>query len=56
VLEGLTPLHLVLILGIALIVIGPGKLPEAGAAVGKAMRGFRDAMSGDPEPDDKPNT
>lgn len=45
-LEGLSPLHLILILAIALIVLGPGKLPEAGAALGKAIRGFRDAAAG----------
>ncbi|HLX33858.1 MAG TPA: twin-arginine translocase TatA/TatE family subunit [Candidatus Limnocylindrales bacterium] len=42
---GLEPLHLVLILAVALIVLGPGKLPEAGKALGQALRGFRDAAS-----------
>ena len=42
----LSPVHLVLILIVALFVIGPGKLPETGAAVGKALRQFRDAASG----------
>jgi TatA/E family protein of Tat protein translocase len=40
---GLTPAHLVLILIIALIVIGPGKLPELGAAVGKSLKEFQKA-------------
>ena len=40
--EGLfQPTHLLIILGIVLIVYGPGKLPEVGGAVGKAMREFR---------------
>lgn len=43
---GLSPLHLILILGIALLVIGPGKLPETGAALGKAIRSFREAVDG----------
>ncbi|HEX9045080.1 MAG TPA: twin-arginine translocase TatA/TatE family subunit [Candidatus Limnocylindrales bacterium] len=43
---GITPAHLVLILIVALLVIGPGKLPETGAALGKAIRQFRDAASG----------
>jgi sec-independent protein translocase protein TatA len=32
---------LVIILAIVLIVYGPGKLPEVGGAIGKAMREFR---------------
>jgi len=40
---GLTPAHLLLILIIALIVIGPGKLPELGAAVGKSLKEFQKA-------------
>jgi len=40
---GLTPAHLLIILFIALIVIGPGKLPEVGAAVGKSLREFKRA-------------
>ena len=43
---GLTPWHLLLVLGVALIVLGPGKLPETGAAIGKAIRGFQDAVAG----------
>lgn len=42
----LTPMHLILILAVALLVIGPGKLPETGAALGKAIRQFRDAADG----------
>lgn len=44
--DGLTPTHLILVLVIALLVIGPGKLPETGAAVGRALREFRHAMDG----------
>jgi sec-independent protein translocase protein TatA len=44
--DGLTPTHLILILVIALLVIGPGKLPETGAALGRALREFRHAMNG----------
>jgi sec-independent protein translocase protein TatA len=43
---GLTPAHLLIILVIALIVIGPGKLPEVGAAIGKSFREFQKASSG----------
>jgi len=37
--------ELILILIIALIVIGPGKLPDVGAALGKSIREFRKAAS-----------
>src|ERR1035437_8900623 len=41
---GLTPAHLIILLVIVLIVVGPGKLPDTGAAIGKALRGFKDAV------------
>lgn len=37
--------ELVLILVIALVVFGPGKLPEIGKAVGKSLREFRSASN-----------
>ena len=46
---GLTPAHLIIILVIVLIVVGPGKLPDTGAAIGKALRGFKDSMDGKEE-------
>jgi sec-independent protein translocase protein TatA len=46
---GLSPAHLILILAVALIVVGPGRLPETGAALGKALREFRQAMDGKDE-------
>jgi sec-independent protein translocase protein TatA len=45
-LEGLfRPMHLLVILVIVLIIFGPGKLPELGSSIGKAIRGFKNAMS-----------
>ena len=41
---GLTPAHLIIILVIALIVVGPGKLPEVGSAIGKSIREFQKAV------------
>jgi sec-independent protein translocase protein TatA len=40
----LQPMHLLVILVIVLIVFGPGKLPELGKSIGKAIRGFKQAM------------
>jgi sec-independent protein translocase protein TatA len=46
-LEGLfQPMHLIVILAIALLVVGPKKLPELGAGIGKSIREFKKAMSG----------
>jgi Tat protein translocase TatB subunit len=42
---GIGPMELVIILALALIVLGPQKFPEAGRAVGKAMREFRSMTS-----------
>ena len=39
------PMHLLIILGIALVIFGPGKLPELGAGLGKAIRDFKKALS-----------
>src|ERR671928_2254054 len=39
------PVELIIILVIALIVIGPGRLPDVGAALGKSIREFRKASS-----------
>jgi len=39
------PVELIVILAIALIVIGPGKLPEVGASLGKSIREFRKAAT-----------
>jgi len=46
-LDGITPVHLIIVLVIALLVLGPGKLPETGAALGKAVRSFRQGLSDD---------
>ncbi len=44
--EGLfQPMHLLVILGIALLVFGPKKLPELGKGLGESIRGFKDALS-----------
>lgn len=46
--EGLfQPMHLLVIIGIALLVFGPKKLPELGKGLGDGIRGFKAAMSGD---------
>ncbi|WP_428562919.1 MAG: twin-arginine translocase TatA/TatE family subunit [Solidesulfovibrio sp. DCME] len=40
----LQPMHLLLILGVVLIVFGPGKLGNLGRDLGKSVREFKAAM------------
>ncbi len=46
------PMELIIVLAIALIVLGPKKLPEVGKSVGKGMREFKESLSGDSRDDD----
>ncbi len=50
----LQPTHLLLILVVALLVLGPKRLPEVGRAVGRSLHDFKGALSGEhheePEP------
>jgi sec-independent protein translocase protein TatA len=39
------PTHLLFILVVALLVLGPKRLPEVGRALGRGMRDFRDAVT-----------
>lgn len=43
----LQPTHLLLVLVVALLVLGPKRLPEVGRAVGRTMREFRGAIDGE---------
>jgi sec-independent protein translocase protein TatA len=45
--EGLfQPTHLLVIVGLALLLFGPKKLPELGKGIGEGIRGFKSAISG----------
>ena len=49
------PMELVIVLVIALLVVGPKKLPELGRSLGGGMREFKDSITGknkDDEPDE----
>ena len=50
------PMELVIVLAIALIVLGPKKLPEVGRSLGKGMREFKESLSGDPRDDEDEHT
>ncbi len=52
------PLELIVVLVIALLVLGPKKLPDVGRSLGRGMREFKDSISGpdhhDDDDDEKP--
>lgn len=45
------PMELILVLAIALIVLGPKKLPEVGKSLGNGMREFKDSLGGGSDDD-----
>ena len=44
--------ELMALLGVALVVFGPKRLPEIGSSLGKGIRGFRTSVGGHDEPTD----
>ena len=51
------PMELIVILAIALIVLGPRKLPEVGRSIGRGMREFKESLQGEEqrrEEDERP--
>ncbi len=47
------PMELIIVLAIALLVLGPKKLPEVGRSIGNGMREFKDSISGEKPDDDE---
>ncbi len=47
------PAELIVVLVIALLVIGPKRLPEVGKSLGKGMREFKDSLAGDSRDEDE---
>jgi sec-independent protein translocase protein TatA len=45
------PIELIVVLVIALVVLGPKRLPEMGRSVGRGMREFKSAVTGDHDHD-----
>jgi len=39
------PMHLLVIVGLALLMLGPKKLPELGKGIGEGIRGFKSAIN-----------
>jgi sec-independent protein translocase protein TatA len=49
----LQPTHLLLILVVALLVLGPKRLPEATRSIGRGIHDFKSAVTGDSKPGDR---
>ena len=45
------PMELAIVLVIALVILGPKKLPEMGRSVGRGMREFKQSVTGNDEPE-----
>jgi sec-independent protein translocase protein TatA len=56
----LTPTHLVIVMIVALLFLGPKRLPGAGRALGQGLKEFKNSISGAQEdlqlPDEAPAT
>jgi sec-independent protein translocase protein TatA len=48
------PVHIVILLGIALLLFGGKRLPEIGRSLGSGMREFKDAISGNSPAEPQP--
>jgi sec-independent protein translocase protein TatA len=48
----LSPIQLIIVLVIAVLVLGPSRLPQFSRAVGKGLRDFKGALAGDHFDDD----
>jgi sec-independent protein translocase protein TatA len=46
----LSPMHIIVLLLVALLIFGPKRLPEIGQGVGKAIRDFKDTVNGVTKP------
>lgn len=51
-LNGIGPMELIIVLVIALLVLGPKRLPEVGRSVGRGMREFKESISGSNKDED----
>jgi len=43
-------MHWVVVLGIAVLIFGPKKIPELGKSLGEGIRGFKSAMKDEEKP------
>ena len=50
------PMELIVVLVIALLVLGPKRLPQAGRSLGQGIREFKDSITGSSKSEDETTT
>jgi sec-independent protein translocase protein TatA len=51
----LQPTHLIVLLIVALLFLGPKRLPSAGRALGQGLREFKSSVTGEPGDNSQPD-
>lgn len=55
-LPNIGPLELIIVLVIAVLILGPKRIPAAAKSVGQGMRNFKQSISGGDDEDEKPQS